>query len=269
RKEHFARVDAERNENAKQKTALCEQAEALADSTDWEATATAFKKLQAEWKRGGAPPRAQAEQLWQRFRAACDRFFDRHRRRGELARDAEVEKAQAICNGLDAVVASLGAEAAPADEEVGKQLDAAWAEWLRLDHALLGDVRALDERLRAACEQIAAARPDSVRGTRFDPATTRERREKLLKRLEALAPEANEPPKLSLQEMALALRERLATNTMAGGKGAQLTRRQDAGEELQRIVAAWGRLGPALGDEARALADRFEQARGRLGRRAG
>lgn len=261
RKEHFAVRDAERDRHAQAKIALCEQAEALAESTDWDAAAAALKRLQAEWKKGGAPPRAQAEQLWQRFRAACDRFFERYRCRGELAREAEVQKAEAICNGLDAVLASLAAPDAPADDEVGRQFDAAWAEWLRLDHALLGSVPALEQRLRAACEGIAAARPESLRGTRFDPDTMRERREKLCRRLEALAPPPpSDEPKRSLQEMALALRERLAANTIAGGKGMERPRRADAADEVQRIVAAWGRLGPALGEEARALAARFEQA---------
>ena len=264
RKEHFDKVDAERSEHAKAKTALCEQAEALADSTDWDATAAAFKQLQAEWKRGGSPPRAQAEVLWQRFRAACDRFFDRHRRRGELARDAEVEKAQAICAGLEAVAVSLAGDEAPADAEIGTQIDAAWAEWVRLDGGLLGDTRELNERLRAACEQIAAARPESFRGTRLDPAATRARREKLCQRLEALAPGPTEAPKLSLQEMALALRDRLATNTIAGGRGTQAARRQDS---VQDVTAGWARLGPVLGDDARALAERFERARARLTRR--
>lgn len=260
RQEHFAKVDAERSEHAKAKIALCEQAEALADSTDWDATIDAFKRLQAEWKRGGAPPRAQADALWKRFRAACDRFFDRHRRRGELAREAEVEKAEGIVHGLEAVVAALGAEGAPADADVGAQVDAAWGEWLRCDAALLGDTRSLDERLRLACEQVMAARPGALAGTRLDPATTRERREKLCARLEALAPAAGDGPKASLQEMAMALRERLAANTMASGKGTLPANRRSAPEDVERIVAGWARLGPVLGDEARALAERFERA---------
>ena len=106
-KEHWERVDAERRENARQKTALCEQAEALADSTDWESTAAAMKRLQAEWKRGGPLPRAEAEALWQRFRGACDRFFDRRSRREEIAREETLQKARAVCDELEALAASL------------------------------------------------------------------------------------------------------------------------------------------------------------------
>ena len=56
-REHFARLAQERGENLKKKQALCEKAEALADSSDWIRTAEAMNALQAEWKEGG-PSRA-------------------------------------------------------------------------------------------------------------------------------------------------------------------------------------------------------------------
>src|SRR4029453_9964650 len=133
-KEHFGRLDEERRKHAEQKAALCEQAEALADSTDWEATATAIKQLQAEWKRIGMPPRGQSEALWQRFRGACDRFFDRRSRREELAREAAVKGAEEACAALEALATNLGTcgggEREPAAEEITHAIDGAWAELL-------------------------------------------------------------------------------------------------------------------------------------------
>jgi hypothetical protein len=255
RKEHFERIDGERRENAKQKTALCEQAEALADSVEWDATAAAIKNLQGEWKRSGPPPRAEADALWQRFRAACDRFFDRHRRRHELAREELRQNAETICVAFEALAAAPG-------DDVGRQLDEAWGEWMRVDIATVPDAPALQVRVHAACEQLVSAHPESLRGTRLDPAATHERRAKLVARLEALSaatPGAQRAP--SLQEMAMALRDRLATNTIAGGKGSEPVRRQNAAEDVTRIIASWARLGPVLGEEARALAERFERAR--------
>jgi hypothetical protein len=61
--------------------------------------------------------------------------------------------------------------------------------------------------------------------------------------------------------MALALRERLATNTIGGGQSASMAR--DAAREVDRISASWALLGPALDDDARALAERFARARDR------
>src|SRR5439155_25001926 len=106
-----------------------------------------------------------------------------------------------------------------------------------------------------------AAQPDCLGGTRLDPASTRTRREKLCVRLEKLVDAASEPPaEPSLREQALALRDRLATNTIGGPT---TSRAQDTAREIQRIRASWALLGPVLDDDARALAERFARARDR------
>ncbi len=263
RKEHFDRIDAERRENATRLAALCERAEALADSTDWDATAAAFRQLQADWKRTGPAPRAEADALWNRFRAACDRFFEQHRRRHDLAREELARQARAVCERLEAIAAAPPVEG-DAAEDVAKTIDAAWGEWVRLDLSTLPDAAALEERLRAAGEQIASTRPGALRGTRLDLEVTGARREKLCIRLEEMIPDAAPDPRtLSIQEMALALRERLGTRTTPG-KGSKPVRPKEVAEEVERIRGSWSRLGPALGEEARALAERFERALARL-----
>ncbi len=144
-------------------------------------------------------------------------------------------------------------------------MDEAWGAWLGLGVATLDDARALRARLHGACEQIAALRPGSLRGTKLDPEVTRKRREKLCARLETLfgaGPEVSR--ETSLQEMALALRERLAANTIGGGADRETRSRQQVEQEVERASTSWAHLGPALDDAARALADRFERARARL-----
>lgn len=76
-KDFFAQQAAERVENLKKKEALCARAESMADSTDWVKTAEAMKALQAEWKAVGPVTRGNEKAVWERFRAACDRFFTR------------------------------------------------------------------------------------------------------------------------------------------------------------------------------------------------
>ena len=63
------------NSNLERKVAICEEAEQLKSSTDWKKTTDRFIELQKEWKEIGAVPRKKSEQLWKRFRAACDEFF--------------------------------------------------------------------------------------------------------------------------------------------------------------------------------------------------
>ena len=63
------------NANLEKKIALCEAAEALKSSTEWKKATDQFINLQKQWKEIGAVPRKKSEQLWKRFRAACDEFF--------------------------------------------------------------------------------------------------------------------------------------------------------------------------------------------------
>lgn len=63
------------NANLEKKMAIIEEAESLKTSTDWKATTDRLIELQKQWKEIGAVPRKKSEQIWKRFRAACDEFF--------------------------------------------------------------------------------------------------------------------------------------------------------------------------------------------------
>ena len=63
--------------NLEVKTALCEQAEAIAEREDWTKATEELLALQAEWKKSGTVARKYADAIWKRFRAACDKFFER------------------------------------------------------------------------------------------------------------------------------------------------------------------------------------------------
>ena len=64
------------NDNLEKKMALIEQAEALKVSTEWKKATDQFINLQKQWKEIGPVPRKKSEQMWKRFRAACDEFFE-------------------------------------------------------------------------------------------------------------------------------------------------------------------------------------------------
>ena len=65
----------ERDEAKTRKEQLCAEAEGLADSTDWSATAAAFRDLMRSWKAAGRASRADEDELWGRFKTAQDKFF--------------------------------------------------------------------------------------------------------------------------------------------------------------------------------------------------
>ena len=75
------------NENLSLKTAIVEAAEKLKDSTEWKKTTEEIIELQKKWKEIGAVPRKKSEQLWKRFRAACDAFFEERDKHGRPEND--------------------------------------------------------------------------------------------------------------------------------------------------------------------------------------
>lgn len=85
----FKRMKESLAENLAKKNALCEQAEALKDSTDWRNTTDKMVALQAEWKTVGPVPKKQSDAVWQRFMAACDYFFDQKKQNTSGVRRAE------------------------------------------------------------------------------------------------------------------------------------------------------------------------------------
>jgi len=150
--------DAEKErwaQSAAGKEQLIAAAEALADSTDWETTAAQLKALQQQWKESGPLPRKQADELWKRFRAACDRFFERRKpmldaQRAELVDN--LERKQALCARAEAVVA-----AAPGDDGWGpaiNEIKALQRQWKEIGFVPRRDADAVYKRFRAACDAL-------------------------------------------------------------------------------------------------------------------
>jgi hypothetical protein len=253
RKEDRSRRSGERKGNLEKKEALCAQAEALAGSTEWDKALAEVKRLQAEWKTVGPVGKDRSEQVWQRFRQACDLVFDRYRRRGEIESSAQVQAREALCADMEA----LAAADAPAD--LAERMRALQASWKGAGAIPRGS-EALDQRFRAAVQQVLQAHPASFQGTDLDPEANRRKMEKLCETVEALAVESPVKDGASPAEiLAQKLREALASNTMRGKPDDQAKKRA-AREKVDAAQAAWSRLGPVPGEAGEALRRRFQQA---------
>ncbi|WP_369197455.1 DUF349 domain-containing protein [Streptomyces djakartensis] len=91
RKQHFAQLDAQREEARRTKERLVAEAEALSNSTDWGATAARYRELMSEWKAAGRAQREHEDDLWNRFRGAQDVFFAA---RGSVFAERDAEQAE-------------------------------------------------------------------------------------------------------------------------------------------------------------------------------
>ena len=78
-KNHFYKDEkSEQQENLKKKLALIEIAESLKESEDWNMATEAMKKIQSDWKHIGHVPRKFSDDIWTKFKAACNAYFDRY-----------------------------------------------------------------------------------------------------------------------------------------------------------------------------------------------
>jgi hypothetical protein len=79
-KNHFFKgLDEIRLGNKAKAEELIEKATALQESTDWQQTASQMISLQQEWKKIGPTPEKVRDELYKRFKTACDTFFDNRR----------------------------------------------------------------------------------------------------------------------------------------------------------------------------------------------
>lgn len=173
--------DAVRGDNLAKKTALCEEAERLAESTEWVKTAQRITELQAEWKQIGSAARKDEREAWNRFRAACGRFF--RRRREDLSERKQVwaENArlkEALCGKAEALAGEDDLEAAKA---AVRQLQ---TEWKTVGPVRRARSEALWNRFRAACDQVYARAREAVDAPYADLIRARA---EVCERLEALA----------------------------------------------------------------------------------
>ncbi|MFN2495210.1 MAG: DUF349 domain-containing protein [Pseudonocardiaceae bacterium] len=161
---HFAELDRQRLGARHRKEELAAEAEELAESTDWGPTAARFRTLMTEWKAAGRAPKEADDALWQRFRAAQDRFFLR-RSATFSERDAEFEhnaqRKEELLATAERIDPTGDVEAARA------QLRAIQQRWETVGKVPRERIRELDARLRAVEERIRAA--SDAQWRRTDP----------------------------------------------------------------------------------------------------
>ena len=146
--EFFKSVRDNLNENLRRKRELCEKAEALKDSTDWKETTDQLVALQKEWKTVGAVPKKQSDEIWARFNAACDAFFENKKANTSSQHTEQAEnlqKKRAIVERLAAIVPE------EAGDGLRQQLRDAQAEWDGIGHV---PFKEKDKMFKALREQM-------------------------------------------------------------------------------------------------------------------
>ena len=158
KREYYNEFKDSMNDNMAKKLAIIEQAEALKDSTDWKKTSDALIDLQRQWKEIGAVPRKKSEQLWKRFRAACDAFFNERDKQSKPENDfyGNLKAKRALIEEIEAYV--------PADAEADAEAARGFAErWGAIGFVPFKEKEAIGAAYKAAMQ---AKFPDFNRGGR-------------------------------------------------------------------------------------------------------
>ena len=148
--EYFKQLRETWAANLAEKTKLCEEAEALKDSTDWTATTNKMIELQKQWKTIGPTAHKVSEAVWKRFNDACNAFFNAknavlgNQREEE---NANLEKKNAIIAELEKILAE-GAENA---QEKVHELTAQWGE---IGHVPFRKKDAIYKKYREALDRL-------------------------------------------------------------------------------------------------------------------
>lgn len=111
---HFEGLKAQQEENLEKKKVLCEKLEEIAEreiknTADWNQLSKEIESLQAEWRTIGFATKKENQKIYDRFRAACDKFFERKREHYTTIKDsmtANLEKKQAIIEQAEALKSS-------------------------------------------------------------------------------------------------------------------------------------------------------------------
>ncbi|WP_375240912.1 DUF349 domain-containing protein [Polaribacter sp.] len=135
----------EQQDNLKKKLALIEVAESLKDSEDWAVATDTLKKIQSDWKKIGHVPRKFSDDIWNKFKTACNTYFDRfHKHKNSVS-----EEQQEVVNAKKEFLESLKEEKEHTKESV---LDAIQA-WKDLG-ALPRNVRHLEGKFNKQIDKL-------------------------------------------------------------------------------------------------------------------
>lgn len=149
--EYYRSVKDDLAANLEKKIALCEQAEALQDSTQWKATADKIIELQKEWKKIGAVSKKHSDAVWTRFQKACDHFFEQKKKDLSETRSAEqanLKAKRALTEELKAIPEDM-----PKDQVVAAIKDAQ-ARWVQIGHVPFREKDKVYEEFRSVINDL-------------------------------------------------------------------------------------------------------------------
>ena len=181
--------DLDWKRNLEAKVSLCEQAEALTEST---AVVEAFHKLQKlheEWREIGPVSMEHKEGLWERFKSASTIINRRHQEHFESIKAEQVsnfERKTALCEEIEKIVAEAPTSH-KAWNKASERIQAIQTEWRTIGFAPKKDNNKVYDRFRVACDRFFEVKHAFYTEAKDDMAKSLEVKNSLCERAEAIA----------------------------------------------------------------------------------
>lgn len=190
---HFEALKAKEEENMQLKTALCEKVEAvvadLGEKPKWEELTKTVLDLQAEWRKIGFAPQKHNTAVFERFREACNRFFN--------------AKSEYFKNLRETMESNLEKKKALLERAVALKDSTEWSKTadelteIQRQWKLIGAVpkkysQQIWEEFTQACDAFFQARKSAGADTRSEQLQNLQAKRDIIARLQALAEDGKE-----------------------------------------------------------------------------
>ena len=187
---HFEEQKAKQNENLAAKSGLCAQVEAIAEqeikgSNEWNSCTKQIEEIQKQWRTIGFASKKENQKIYDRFRTACDKFFERKRAfysEYKSVMDENYDKKMALIEQAEALKSSTEWKKA-AEQFINLQ-----KQWKEIGAVPRKKSEALWKRFRAACDEFFGARDAQAKPEKNDYYGNLKAKRKLIEEINAYVP---------------------------------------------------------------------------------
>ena len=148
KRQFYAGMKTEMEHNLQLKIEICEAAESLMNSEEWKKATDELIALQARWKQIGAVSRRHSDAVWKRFRAACDKFFER---KASHFASVDGEHEENLQKKLALLAEMAGADVKALGYEVIREFQRRWGE---IGFVPIKQKDAIQKKYKAAVDEL-------------------------------------------------------------------------------------------------------------------
>ena len=148
KRQFYAGMKTEMEHNLQLKIEICEAAESLMNSEEWKKATDELIALQARWKQIGAVSRRHSDAVCKRFRAACDKFFER---KASHFASVDGEHEENLQKKLALLAEMAGADVKAGGYEVIREFQRRWGE---IGFVPIKQKDAIQKKYKAAVDEL-------------------------------------------------------------------------------------------------------------------